>query len=105
MATASFQVSTYLYYNWSSRTNGKTNLILRGTGGNTCAVWFIEDSNAPLPPAQQNAPNYFSFYYHQSELQHLIDMLRNEKPITVFFDNIEARARHLGASQVNPTGN
>lgn len=87
MATATFQVATYTYYNWSSRKTGKTNLILNGVGGETCSVWFVEDEIANLPAAQQNGPNYFSFYYHHSQLQHLIDMLRYEKPITVFFNN------------------
>lgn len=87
MATASFQVATYNYYDWSSRKIGKTNLNLRGVGGETCAVWFVEDTTADLPAAQQVAPNYYAFYYHHSQLTHLIDMLRNEKPIFVFFNN------------------
>ena len=87
MATSTFQIATYQYYDWSSRKTGKTNLILNGVGGETCSVWFVEDENAALPIAQQVATNYFSFYYHHSQLQHLIDMLRNEKPITVFFNN------------------
>ena len=86
MAQASFQVSTYQYYNWSSRKTGKTNLILKGAG-QTCSVWFVEDPAANLSPATQVAPNYYAFYYHHSQLPHLIDMLRNEKPITVFFNN------------------
>jgi len=86
MATATFQVSTYQYYNWSSRSSGKTNLILKG-GGATCSVWFVEDPAATLPVAQEVAANYYAFYYHHSQLQHLIDMLRYEKPITVFFNN------------------
>jgi hypothetical protein len=45
------------------------------------------DETANLPLAQQAAPNYYSFYYHHNQLQHLIDMLRYEKPITVFFNN------------------
>jgi Sporulation and spore germination len=36
MATASFQVATYEYYNWSSRNHEKTNLVLRGAGVRTC---------------------------------------------------------------------
>jgi hypothetical protein len=87
MATASFQVATYQYYDWSSRKTGKTNLILKGAGGETCSVWFVEDAAANLPVAQQVAPNYYAFYYHHSQLQHLVDMLRNEKPIFVFFNN------------------
>lgn len=87
MATASFQVVTYQYYDWSSRKTGKTNLILKGTAGETCAVWFVEDPSADLPQAKVVAPNYYAFYYHHSQLDHLIDMLRNEKPITVYFND------------------
>lgn len=87
MATATFQATTYQYYNWSSRTIGKTNLILKGAAGEICSVWFVEDPAANLPPAQEARPNYYLFYYHHSQLEHLIDMLRNEKPITVFFNN------------------
>lgn len=50
-------------------------------------MWFVDDLAASLPPAQEVAPNFYAFYYHHSQLQHLIDMLRNEKPITVFFNN------------------
>ena len=87
MSTTTFQVSTYQYYNFSSRSSGKTNLILKGTGGEICYVWFFEDPTAALPPAQQTGPNSYVFYYHHSQLQHLIDMLRNEMPITVIFNN------------------
>jgi hypothetical protein len=87
MAHASFQVRTYMYYDWSSRSTGKTNLILKGAGGETCSVWFVENAAANLTPAQQVAPNSYAFHYHHYQLDHLIDMLRNEKPIYVFFDN------------------
>ena len=87
MASASFQVTTYQYYNWSSRSTGKTNLILKGGGGETCSVWFVEDDSATLPEANVVTADYYAFYYHHSQLPHLIDMLRNEKPIFVFFDN------------------
>jgi len=58
-----------------------------GTAGQTCSVWLIEDPAAILPAAAQVAPNYYAFYYHHHQLPHLIDMLRNEKPIFVFFNN------------------
>jgi len=86
MARESFQVSTYQYYNWSSRKTGKTNIILKGTGGKTCAVWFFEDPTQDLQPAQKLQAKSYAFYYHYYQLQHLIDMLRYEKPIFVFFD-------------------
>ena len=87
MATATFQVATYQYYDWSSRKTGKTNLILKGAGGQTCSVWFVEDPAANLPLASQVAANYYAFYYHHHQLAHLIDMLRNESPVSVFFDD------------------
>lgn len=87
MATATFQVATYQYYDWSSRSTGKTNLVLKGVGGETCSVWFVEDDGAALPAAHEVVPNYYAFYYHHRQLDHLIDMLRNEKPIYVFFNN------------------
>jgi hypothetical protein len=51
MTAISFQVSTYQYYNWSARMAGKTNLILKGAG-QTCSVWFEEDSAANLQPEE-----------------------------------------------------
>lgn len=87
MASASFQVATYQYYDWSSRKTGKTNLILQGVGAESCSVWFVEDEAADLPAASQLFPNFYAFYYHHSQLQHLIDMLRNEKPVFVFFND------------------
>ena len=87
MARESFQVATYQYYDWSSRKTGKTNLILKGVGGETCSVWFREDPDADLPAARKARDNYYLFYYHHHQLQHLIDMLRYEKPIFVFFSD------------------
>ncbi|ELR71606.1 hypothetical protein C900_02521 [Fulvivirga imtechensis AK7] len=86
MAQASFQVQTYQYYNWSSRSIGKTNLILKGASGERCSVWFYEDPDEELPHATKSGNNY-SFYYHHYQLEHLIDMLRNEKPIYVYFND------------------
>jgi hypothetical protein len=61
MTTASFQVATYQYYDWSSRKSGKTNLILKGTGGETCSVWFVEDPSADLPQAPDSCPELLRF--------------------------------------------
>lgn len=87
MANISFEVSTYEYYAWSSRARVKTNLNLSGTGGERCFVWFEQDEEATLPPARQIAPDTYEFWYHGSQLRDLIDMLRMEKPIFVFFND------------------
>ncbi len=104
MANITFPVSTYLYYNWSSRKTGKTNLILKGTGGQTCSVWFVENETANLPDAQEIAANYYAFYYHHHQLTHLIDMLRNEKPIYVTFNNESGFANSRISTSDEPIG-
>src|SRR5262245_46461341 len=103
MALDSFAVETYEYYDWSSRASGKTNLNLRG-GGKTCSVWFVEDDTAPLPEAYEVAPNYYAFYYHHRQLAHLIDMLRYEKPIWVFFNNDNGFANSRISTTNEPVG-
>lgn len=87
MVAESFQVSTYMYYNWSSRDKGKTNLVLKGSGGESCSAWFYEDETASLPKATKIADGSYNFYYHHSQLHHLVDMLRHEKPIYVYFND------------------
>ncbi len=104
MASSTFQVATYQYYDWSSRKTGKTNLILKGSAGQTCSVWFVEDPAADLPVTEQVGANYFAFYYHHSQLEHLIDMLRNEKPVFVFFNNDSGYANSRIATTDEPVG-
>jgi hypothetical protein len=104
MAQAQFEVATYNYYAWSSRRRGKVNLNLNGTGGETCAVWFVEDPDAELPAAVQNAPHYYSFYYHLHQLPALIDMLRNEGPIHVYFNNDNGWANSRISTADEPVG-
>lgn len=87
MAQVQFEVATYNYYCWSSRERGKVNLNLKGTGGQLCAVWFTEDPAAVLPDAEQLASSSFSFHFHLHQLPVLIDMLRNERPVFVYFNN------------------
>jgi hypothetical protein len=104
MAQATFQIATYNYYFWSSRERGKTNLNLLGTGGETCAVWFVEDPNEALPDAVEQAPNYYSFYYHLHQLPSLVDLLRNESPVYVFFNNDSGFPNSRISSTDEPVG-
>jgi hypothetical protein len=87
MAITLFRVKTYEYYDWSSRSTGKTNLILKGADGEECSVWFDEDESAQLQKACQVRPGKYAFYYHHRQLGHLIDMLRHEKPVFVHFSD------------------
>ena len=78
MAQAQFDVVSYNYYAWSSRARGKVNLNLQGAGGETCAVWFVENPDDALPAATMEAPNYYSFYYHLHQLPQLIVMFNDD---------------------------
>ena len=87
MATATFEVATYHYYDWSSRATGKTNLILKGVGGRS-AMCGLSKTRPPASRRQLRAGRTpSSSITTHSQLDHLIDMLRNEKPVTVLFDN------------------
>jgi len=87
MATITFQAKTYNYYFWSSRQRGKANMNIHGVGGETCSVWFTEDPEEALKHAEEVAPNYYAFYYHYAQLDQILDMLRNEKPVYVHYDD------------------
>ena len=87
MAQKSFEAKTYDYYFWSSRETGKANLNIQGPSGEVCGVWFVEDPDAILPDAHEDSPNFFSIYYHYAQFDQILDMLRNEKPVFVHFNN------------------
>ncbi|MFZ2171120.1 MAG: hypothetical protein WAW61_15965 [Methylococcaceae bacterium] len=104
MTTTTFQVSTYQYYNFSSRSSGKTVIILKGTGGEICYIHFEDNPTAALPRAEQTSKKSYVFHYHHSQLQHLIDMLRNEKPITVIYDNDPVANNSIISTSAEPVG-
>ncbi len=59
---------------------GKRLMNLNGSFGKAI-VWFIPD-NSPLPDNQKHSgENVFDVYYHTSDWDALIDLLRNEKPV------------------------
>lgn len=86
MAATSFKVNDYEYYLWSSRTTGKANLNLYGDDMR-CAIWFVEDPEADLPAASMPRGDHVELWYHQWQMPALVDMLRNESPVFVFFDD------------------
>ncbi len=86
----SFIAHSYVFYHWSSRKKGsKTNLIIKGAAGEKCSVWFETDPQAELHQAQRFEEKHYAFYYYQWQFDQILDMLRNEKPITVEFNNDE----------------
>jgi hypothetical protein len=64
----------------------------------------VEDPDAPLPEAQQLNATYVSFYYHLHQLDALVDMLRNEKPVYVMFNNDNGWANSRISTSDEPVG-
>jgi hypothetical protein len=104
VTTASFQVVNYEYYDWSSRENGRSNMILFGAAGELCGVFFEVDEMATLPQPVNNGPNIYQFFYYQSQLDHLIDMVRNETPVFVIFDDEGGLQNSRISTSENPAG-
>jgi len=86
----SFKVHEIKQYNYSfdARSGGASRLQLwGGTGKLVAEIGFVED-NAPVP-APTFTPNLDSAvaYFKRSTLPGLVDLLRNEKPVSVTINN------------------
>ncbi len=87
MSRYTFRVKSYSYYMWSSRMKYKCNIVLNGENDELCALWFEENNHEILIRAKEEAPRQYSFYYHYFEFPYIIDMLRNESPVWVHFND------------------
>lgn len=87
MAKETFKVKAYQYCNWSSRSVGKTNLVLRGEDGEICSLRFLEDSEHALPACKREQDGVYTLYYHHNQLRDILDMLRNEPSVFVIYDD------------------
>lgn len=97
MAKETFKVKSYQYCNWSSRSVGKTNLVLMGEGGEICSIRFLEDSEHALPACKKEKEGVFTLYYHHYQLGDILDMLRNESAVFVIYDD----EMHLKNSRIS----
>ena len=104
MALHTFKIESYEYYHWSSRSQYKSNIVLFGEGEETVAIWFESDPEAELAPARILTPNNYAFYYYQEQMSDIIDMLRNEKPIWVHFNDNGGLNNSRIATSKEPVG-
>ena len=76
------EIKSYRYYVFSSREgDSKAVMLIYGDGGVLVGyVNFMGDDVQSLPPARPFSDKYI-LYYRYTDLQDLVDMLRNEKPI------------------------
>jgi hypothetical protein len=106
MAVTSIQIQNYQYYVFSSRdsTNGPSAVILLYDANNfqVAALWFVKDPGA-LPSASPPRPgpevirhrqqevwtgghHDYRLAYSYADLPFIIDMLRNETPVSLIVD-------------------
>jgi hypothetical protein len=88
MAFTSIQIRNYQYYVFSSRdsSNPPSAVILLYDQNNTwvAALWFVKEPGA-LPTASGSGGRYLLAYSY-ADLPVIIDMLRNETPVSLLVD-------------------
>lgn len=82
------EIKSYSYLNYASRSGSNDTqavLVINGETGFLGYVNFLTDGCA-LPKSVKTSGLYF-LYYHFSAMPVIIDMLRNEKPIYLVFQD------------------
>ena len=84
MAAEIIGVTTYTYYPFSSREDSfKAVAICAGSGGVTAYLYF-HGGTSVLSPASKIGSSYF-LHYRYEDMPAIIDMLRNEAPISLIY--------------------
>jgi len=82
------EIKSYSYLNYASRSgtnDTKAVVVINGETGFLGYVNFLTDGCA-LPKSVKQSGLYF-LYYHFSDMPVIVDMLRNEKPIYLIFQD------------------
>lgn len=74
-------------YAFDARLGGLGRLQLWGSQGKVAEVQFVDDDAAVPPPALAADLSSATMSFRRSVLPALIDMLRNEKPVSVTINN------------------
>jgi len=83
----SIEIKRYKYYTFASRDSSiaQTVILLYGESGYLGAAYFSTEDE-PLRPAEKFSNGSYGLYYDYQELQIIIDMLRNEKPVYLVYN-------------------
>lgn len=82
------EITSYSYLNYASRSGSSDTqavVVINGEAGFLGYVNFLTDG-CVLPKSVKTSGLYF-LYYHFSALPVIVDMLRNEKPIYLVFQD------------------
>jgi len=97
-------VDTYSWMVYASRTNTaevKSVIQLNGGGFSLGYIHFMANGTA-LPKSKKLSGLYY-FYYFENQLNSIIDMLRNEKPVYLIFVDDDSNNCRLSTS-MEPVG-
>jgi hypothetical protein len=86
--TETHEIKEYAYYLWGSRPASivQANIVMYGDAGYMGSLWFYDDGTA-LPDPVRHAAGVYSLHYRMRDFPHIVDMLRNEKPVFVHWDD------------------
>ncbi|GJL53523.1 MAG: hypothetical protein NPIRA02_06550 [Nitrospirales bacterium] len=102
MPSEVFEITSYRYYQFSSRENVfKAVISCSASGGKTVYVYF-DGGEHSLAEARKNGNSYF-LYYRYADMANIIDMLRNEKPIWMVYVPEGSNNSRISTSQ-EPVG-
>jgi hypothetical protein len=86
--TETNEIKEYAYYLWGSRpaTLVQANIVMYGDAGYMGALWFYDDGST-LPDPVRHSEGVYSLHYRMRDFAHIVDMLRNEKPVFIHWDD------------------
>lgn len=80
-----FEIKSYQYYDFASRTSGsKCVAVCKGDGNQTVSIHFM-NSGADLPETKKTGDDKYLLYYEYADKPNIIDMLRNEAPVYLIY--------------------
>lgn len=106
MAVTSIQILNYQYYVFSSRDSSSppsTVVLLYDTNNVwVAALWFVKEPGAVLTGSHSGGRYILGYSY--ADLPVIIDMLRNEKPVSLIVDPTGDPVNWRLSSSAEPVG-
>ncbi|MBS0169611.1 MAG: hypothetical protein JSR62_04600 [Nitrospira sp.] len=102
MPTDVVEISSYEYYQYSSKDDDKAYILCEGVGGHLITLQF-KGGTLPLPQAVKAGrgnpgQNTYILFFRYPDMVNILDMLRNEKPVYLKFDSGAVQNTRLSTS-------
>jgi hypothetical protein len=88
MATTSYAISSYLIYH-NSENNGDLSAVILCSGSTASAqgTLYFYKVGASIPANSKTSSGQLYLRYRESMLAQIVDTLRNESPLTIWFND------------------